>query len=52
MFSMSYIKFQEKRYHIHSRKTVVVRKNVSKTRCNQEVISEWKLGSTSVNVNS
>ena len=49
---MSYIKFKEKRYHIHSRKTVVVRKNVSKTRYNQEAISEWKLGSTSVNVNS
>ena len=42
----------EKRYHIHPQKTVVVRNNVSKGRFNQEIISEWKLGSTSVNVNS
>ena len=35
-----------------TKKNVVVRKNVNKARYNQEVISEWKLVSTSVNVNS
>ena len=52
MFNLSYIKSQEKRFHIHPQKTVIVRKNVSKAKQKQEVISDWKLGSTSVNVNS
>lgn len=52
MFNLSYIKSQEKRFHIHPQKTVIVRKNVTKSRRNHEVVSEWKLGSTCVNVHS
>ena len=52
MFNLSYIKLQEKRYHIHPQKTVIVRKNVSKGKQKQEVISDLKLGSTSVNVST
>ena len=52
MFNLSYIKSEEKRYHIHHQKSVVVRKNMTRAKLNQEVISEWKLGSTSVNVKS
>ena len=52
MFNLSYIKSEEKRYHIHPQKSVVVRKNMTRAKLNQEVISEWKLGSTSVIVKS
>ena len=52
MFNLSYIKSEEKGYYIHPQKFVVVRKNVTRAKLNQEVISEWKLGSTSVNVKS
>ena len=52
MLNLSYIKSQEKRYHIHPQKSVIVRKNISKAKLNQEVVTEWKLGSTSVNVSS
>ena len=52
MFNLSYIKSEEKRYHIHPQKSVVVCKNITRAKLNQEVISEWKLGSTSVNVKS
>ena len=45
MFNLSYIKSEEKRYHIHPQKSVVVRKNMTRAKLNQEVISEWKLGS-------
>ena len=38
MLSLSYIKSQEKRYHIHPQKIVIVRKNVSKAKQKQEVI--------------
>ena len=54
MLNLSYIKSQEKRYHIHvhPQKSVIVRKHISKAKLNQEVVTEWKLGSTSVNVSS
>ncbi|MCG8097222.1 MAG: reverse transcriptase family protein [Candidatus Thiodiazotropha endolucinida] len=52
MFNLSYIKSQEKRYHIHPQKTVIVRKNVTKDRLKEETVSEWTLGSTSVKVDS
>ena len=52
MFNLSYIKSEEKRNHIHPQKSVVVRKNMTRAKLNQEVISEWKLGSTSVNAKS
>ena len=53
MFNLSYIKSEEKkRYHIHPQKSVVMRKNMTRAKLNQELIPEWKLGSTSVNVKS
>ena len=52
MLNLSYIKSQEKRYHIHPQKSVIVRKHISKAKLNQEVVTQWKLGSTSVNVSS
>ena len=52
MLNLSYIKSQEKRYHIHPQKSVIVRKHICKAKLNQEVVTEWKLGSTSVNVSS
>ena len=48
MFNLSYIK----RFHIHPQKTVIVRKHVSNAKLNQEVVSDRKFGSTSVNVSS
>ena len=39
-------------FTVHPQKSVIVRKNISKAKLNQEVVTEWKLGSTSVNVSS
>ncbi len=46
MLSLAYTYSQEHRYHIHPKKTTILRKNANKSKLERELISTWNIGPT------